>query len=123
MESEGKVMDNYFFNVKFKVSKNGLEMLCHVALICTIYCITDLICTVACQEIEVVRFPSLYLSQLCQPDPKEHFIKKLLSSSGYEISKIKDNFLPTTAIIFFINNKTRCQTYLNKPITKSWCLF
>ena len=29
---------------------------CHVALICTTYYITNMICTVACQEIEVVRF-------------------------------------------------------------------
>ena len=36
--------------------KNRIKILCHVALICIIYCITDMICTVVCQEIEVVRF-------------------------------------------------------------------
>ena len=35
-------------------------MLCHIALICTIYCITDMICTVACQKIEVERFLSSF---------------------------------------------------------------
>ena len=55
MENKGKVMDNYLFNLKFIVSKTGLKMLCHVALICTIYCITGMICTVTCLEIEVVR--------------------------------------------------------------------
>ena len=56
MKNKGKVMDNYIFNLKFTVSKTRLKMLCRVALICTIYCITDMICAVACQEIEVVRF-------------------------------------------------------------------
>ena len=56
MKNKGKVIDNYSFNLKFTVSKTGLKMLCHVALIYTIYCITDMIFTVACQEIEVVRF-------------------------------------------------------------------
>ena len=56
MEKNGQFMENYLFNRKFIASKTGLKMLCHVALICTIYCITDMICTVACQEIEVVRF-------------------------------------------------------------------
>ena len=91
-------------------------MLCHVALICTIYCITDMICTVACQEIKVVRFfwlvPPLFLSQLCQPYHKKQFIEKLLSSLEYGISKTKDKFLTTTVTIFFINNKTR-YTYFN----------
>ena len=35
MGNKGKVMDNYLFNRKFTVSKYGLKMLCHVALICT----------------------------------------------------------------------------------------
>ena len=56
MEYRGKVIDNYLINLKFTVSKAGLKILCHVALICTIFCITDLICSVACQEIEAVRF-------------------------------------------------------------------
>ena len=33
MENKGKIMDNYLFNLRFTVSKTGLEMLCHVALI------------------------------------------------------------------------------------------
>ena len=63
MENKGKVMDNCLFNLKFTVSKTGLRMLCHVALICNIYCNTDMICTVTCQEVEVVRF--LYSFHLC----------------------------------------------------------
>ena len=43
-ENKGKVMDNYLFNLKFTVSKTGLKMLCHVALIYTIYCITNMTC-------------------------------------------------------------------------------
>ena len=31
----------------------------NIALLCTIYCITDMICTVACQRIEVVSRNSL----------------------------------------------------------------
>ena len=74
-----------------------------------------MICTVACQEIEAVRFLGsfhLCLSQLCQPDYKKQFIKKLLPNSEHGISKTKDKFLSTMVIIFFINNKTCC-TYLN----------
>ena len=56
IENEEKVKDNYLFNLKFTVSKTELKMLCHVSLICTIYCITDIICTAACRKIEVVRF-------------------------------------------------------------------
>ena len=56
MENKGEVKDNYLFNLKFTVSKTELKMLCHAALICTIYCITDMICTLACQGIELVRF-------------------------------------------------------------------
>ena len=39
MENKEIVMDNYLFNLKFTVSRKcyGLKMLCHVALICTIY--------------------------------------------------------------------------------------
>ena len=50
MENKGKVKDNYLFNLKLTVSKAGLKMLCHVVLICSIYCITDLICTVTCMS-------------------------------------------------------------------------
>ena len=129
MESKGKVMDNYLFNLIFAVSKTGSKMLCQVALICTIYCITDMICTVTCQEIEVVRF----LRSFC------HFLnyvnqttkRNLSKNLKYGISKTRENFLTTTVIIFFINNKKRC-SYFNplmpagskrsnklKPTTKS----
>ena len=39
MENKEIVMDNYLFNLKFTVSREcyGLKMLCHFALICTIY--------------------------------------------------------------------------------------
>ena len=78
--------------------------------------------------------PHMSLSQLCHPDHKKQFIKKLLSKLEYGISKTKDNFLTTTAIIFYINNKTCCtyftplmpggskrsnilkQTYSQKPL-------
>ena len=57
-------MDNCLFNLKLTVSKTGVKMLCHVALIRTIYCITDMICTVACQEIEdLICLGSFHLSQ------------------------------------------------------------
>ena len=62
MENKAKVMDNYLRNLKITVSKTRLKMLCHVALICTIYCMTDMIYAVACKEIKVVRFRgSFYL--------------------------------------------------------------
>ena len=60
MECKGKVMDNYLFNLKLTVAKTELKMLCDVALIWTINCITDVICTVACQVNEVVRFLSSF---------------------------------------------------------------
>lgn len=132
MENKGKNVDNYLFKLKLTASKTRLKMLRHVALICIIYCIIDMICTVACQEIEVVIdvsrfFPPLPLSQFCQTDCKKQFIKNLLSNSAYGISKTKDKFFTTTINIFFINNRTRCtyfnplmpgQTYLNKPSAK-----
>ena len=35
----------------------NLDQKCYViGLICTIYCITDMVCTAACQRIEVERF-------------------------------------------------------------------
>ena len=52
MENKGKFMDNYLFNRKFTVSKTGLKVLCHVALICTIDCITNMICTVAVSRLK-----------------------------------------------------------------------
>ena len=62
MENEWKAMANYLFNLKLTMSKTELKMLFHFALISTIYCMTDVICTVACQEIKVVRFlGSFYL--------------------------------------------------------------
>ena len=74
-------------------------MLRHVALICIIYCIIDMICTVACQEIEVVIdvsrfFPPLPLSQFCQTDCKKQFIKicYLIQHAGFP--KQKTNLLP-----------------------------
>ena len=91
-------------------------MLRHVALICIIYCIIDMICTVACQEIEVVIdvsrfFPPLPLSQFCQTDCKKQFIKNLLSNSAYGISKTKDKFITTTINTLFIHNKTPCTNF------------
>ena len=134
VENKGKVMDNYSFILKFTVSKTGLNMLCHVALIWTIYCITKLF-TVLPREVSWF-VPSLSLSQLCQPEHKKQCIEKLLSNSEYGISKTKDKFLNTKVIIFFINSKTRC-TYFNplmsggrkrsnilkKTTAKSCCLF
>ena len=70
----------------------------------------DLHCDIS--GIEVVTFlDSFHLSQLCQPDHRMPFSKKI-SDLGYRIPKIKDKFLTTTVIIFFINNKTHC-TYFN----------
>ena len=93
MENKGKVKDNYKFNLKFTVPKTWLKMLCHVAFIRSIYCITDMICTVSWQEIEVARFLGLfnfclflsYVNQTTQSN---------LSNWEYGISKIKTNFIP-----------------------------
>ena len=51
-EKKEKFVSNYLFNRKFTVLKTGLKMLCHVALICTIYCIFGMICAVTCQELK-----------------------------------------------------------------------
>ena len=125
IKNKGKVIDNYLFNLKFTVSKKALKVFWHVALICTFYCIADMICTAAFRE-------SFF--QLCQPDHKKQFNKKV-SNSKYEISKIKEKFLTTTVIIFSINNEARCtdfkrwcqvvargQTYLKNTV-KKYCLF
>ena len=115
MKNMGKVMDNYLFSLKFTVSKTRLKMLCHVALTCTIYCITDMICTVACHEIEVVMLLGslhlcLFLNYVSQTTKGN--LSKLISNPEYCISKAKDKFLTTTVNIFFINNKICC-TYFN----------
>ena len=130
-------MTNY--SILNSLSKTGLKLLCHVALICTIYCITDMICTVACLEIEVVRFLCsshfcLFLNCLNQTI-KSNFIKKLISNLEYGIFKTKNKFLTTTVIIFFNDNKravltltfwclvvAKGQTYLKKNIDKTSCL-
>ena len=57
-----------------------------------------MILTVTCQEIEVMRFLSLFhlclfLSHINQATKKQ-FIKKLLSNSKYGISNTKGKFLP-----------------------------
>ena len=107
MEKNGQFMDNYLFNRKFIASKTRLKMLCHVALICTIYCITDMICTVACQEIEVVRFLGsfhlcLFLSYVNHTTKSRKIIRKLSSDSEYRISITEDKFLITRIIVFLI---------------------
>ena len=117
-------MGNYLFNLKFTVSETRLKMLCHVALIWTIYCITDIICTVACQEIEVVRFFGLLHLCLFLNYVNQTTKSNLSKKSEYGIPKTKDKL--TTIIIFFISNKTRCacfnplcQTYLKNLLPKA----
>ena len=98
IENKGKVADNYLFNPKFTVSKTALKILCHVALICTIYCITYMICTVACQEIEVVMFLGSFhlclflnfVNQTTKSNLSEHYYQ--IWSTGFP--KQKTNFLP-----------------------------
>ena len=86
-------------------------MSCCIDLHYFLYFRYDLHCDMS--GIEVVTFlGSFHLSQLCQPDHKLPFSKKILSDLGYRIPKIKDKFLTTTVIIFFINKKTHC-TYFN----------
>ena len=98
IENEEKVKDNYLFNLKFTVSKTELKMLCHVSLICTIYCITDTICTAACRKIEVVRFLGSF--HLCIfLNYVNETTKSNLSKNHYQIRstgfpKQKTNFLP-----------------------------
>ena len=86
MENKAKYMDNYLLNKKFTVLKTGLKVLYHVALICTIYCITDMICTVACPEIEVMRFFSF---SIMSTRPQKAFYQKLITRS---FPKQKTNF-------------------------------
>ena len=98
MENKGKVMDKCLFNLKFTVPKTELKILFHVALICTIYCITNIICTVACQEIEVVRFLGSFHLCLFLNYVKQ-ITKSNLSKTYYQIRstgfpKQKTNFLP-----------------------------
>ena len=88
-------MDNYLFNLKFTGSKTGLKMLCHAALICTIYCITDMICTAEFQVIDLVRFLGLfhfylffnYINQTTKSKKSYYQIR------GTEFPKQKTNFL------------------------------
>ena len=87
MENKEKIINNYLFNGKLTVSKTGLKMLRHVELIYTLYCITDMTCTVACQEIKVMRFLGSFhlclVSFSVMPTrPQKQFIKKLLSDWG-----------------------------------------
>ena len=64
MENKGKVMEDYLFNyIQFTVSKTGLKMLCHVVLISTVHCITEMISNHLCLEIQVMMF--LGSIQLC----------------------------------------------------------
>ena len=97
MENKGKVMDNYSFNLKFTVPKTELTILCHVALICSIYCITDMIYTVAFQETEVVRFLGsfhlcLFLNYVNQIT-KSNLLKNYYQIRSTGFPKQKTNFL------------------------------
>ena len=97
MENKGKVMDNYLFNLKLTVSKTELKMFCRVALTCTIYCITDMICTVACHEIEVVRFLSSFhlclILNYANQTTKSNLSKKYYQIRSTGFPKQKTNFL------------------------------
>ena len=105
MENKAKVMDNYLRNLKITVSKTRLKMLCHVALICTIYCITNMIYTVACKEIKLVRFRGslhfcLFLNYVNQTT-KNNLAKNCISFGG-GISK-KDKIFTTTVTIYVLD--------------------
>ena len=98
MENKREIMDNYLFNLKFTVSKTELKMLCHVALICTIYRITDMIYTVACQKIEMVRFLRsfhlfLFLKYVNQT-AKSSLLKNYYQIPSTGFPKQKTIFLP-----------------------------
>ena len=70
----------------------------HAALICTIYCIADMICTVAYQETGVVRFVCLfhlclflnYVSKTTKSNLSKNYYR--IQSTGFP--KQKTNFLP-----------------------------
>ena len=127
-------------------------MLCHAVLICTVlpkywyyrnidihwyllYYRNDLNCAMSGDwNGEISWFvPPLSLSQLCQPNHKKQFIKKLLSNSECGISKT--NFLTTRQLFSLIITKRvvltlwchvvvpKGQTYLDKPTAKSFGLF
>ena len=119
-ENKRKVMNNYLFNLKFSGSKTGLRMLCHVALICTIYSITDMICTVEFQVIDLVRFLALlylclFLSYVNQTTKTKKKTKKQIR--GTELPKQKTNFLLPRFLFFFVNSKTSC-TYTVWNVSK-----
>ena len=120
-------MNSYLFDLKFIVSKPGLKMLRHVALICTIYCITDIISTCQSGDSIVRFFGSFYhflylnfVNQITKNNLSKNyyqiqsmgFPKQKATNSEYGISKTKGKFLTTTVIICFINSKTRC-AYFN----------
>ena len=107
MENKEKVMDNYLLNLQFQVSS------C-IDLHYFVYYSFDLRCAMSGDWGGDVSWfvPPLSLFQLCQPDHKKQFIKKLLSNWVYWISKTKDKFLTTTVIVSFINDNMQC-TYFN----------
>ena len=130
MENKAKVMDNYLCNLKLTVSKTRLKMLCHVALICTIYCITNMIYTVACKEIKVVRFRGslhfcLLLSYVNQTT-KNNLAKNCISFGG-GISKKRQNLYHHSNYLrtwsFWCQVVAKDQTYLNKPNLSRFDLF
>ena len=77
-------MDGYLFNLKIKVSKTRLKMLCPVVLISIIHCISEITST-HCDfsgdlSNEVSWFlSSLSLSQFCEPDLKKAIYHQVIN--------------------------------------------
>ena len=115
-----------FIQLKIHSVKNRIKniMSCYIDLYYLLYYWYDLHCDMSGDwSGEVSWFvPPLSFSQLCQPDHKKQFIKKLLSDSHYQISKTNEKFLTTTVIIFFINNKKHCFYFnlLIPRVSKRW---
>ena len=93
-------------------------MLCHVASICTIYCITDWFLSSHVKRLNwwgfliCFTFISFYIMS---PDHKKAIYQKIIIKFRVRDSKTKDKFLTTTPVIFFINNKRFC-TYFNPAV-------
>ena len=115
-----------FIQLKIHSVKNRIKniMSCYIDLYYLLYYWYDLHCDMSGDwSGEVSWFvPPLSFSQLCRPDNKKQFIKKLLSDSDYQISKANEKFLTTTVIIFFINNKKHCFYFnpLIPRVSKRW---
>ena len=115
MQIKGKVKDNYLFNLKLTVNNRIKNVMsCCIDL----HYLLHVISTVACQEIEVVRFIGcfhlyLFLSYV-NKNTRSNLSKTYYQIRSTRFPKEKANFLPPRSLFssLITNNKTRC-TYSN----------